>query len=219
MLKILFLEDDPIITDIVLEYLRTKKYSVDYAFDVEEAYQLAFTNKYDIFLFDVNVPNGNGFTLLKELRESKINTPTIFITALNSMDDMKIGFKSGCDDYIKKPFELDELELRLENIKRLYKLQDFIQIDKNIFLDKTKLHIIINNTKIAISNKELQVLEYISKNHTRLITHEELANNIWSFEESPSDATIRTYIKNLRFIIGAEKIITIRGAGYRFIKE
>lgn len=218
-MKILFLEDDPIIADIVNEYLEDKNYKVDYAFDIDEAQNFIEQNTYDLFLFDVNVPSGNGFSLLQDLRDNKINTPAIFITALNNIKDMKTGFKSGCDDYIKKPFELDELELRIDNIKRLYNLDEHIQIDTNIFLDRSKQKIQIDNKEQYLREKEFAILEYLAKNHQRTISHDELCQNIWSYDTIPSDATIRTYIKNLRQILGSQKIETIKGVGYRFIKS
>lgn len=218
MINLLFLEDDPILTDIIIEFLQNKEYNVDHAFDIDEANELIQNNKYDIFLFDVNVPNGNGFELLREIREYNINTPTIFVTALNSIDDMKKGFSSGCDDYIKKPFELDELELRLDNLKRLHNIASSIKVDDEFSIDRENLTVTIENVVSNLTQKEFKVLEYLIKNTTRIVSSEELVSNVWQYEDYPSDATIRTYIKKLRIILGNERIETIRGAGYRFIK-
>lgn len=219
MLKILFLEDDPIISDIILEYLTASHYSVDYAFDIKEAISFYEKNRYDIFVFDVNLPDGCSFELLELLRNSKNQTPTLFITALSDINSMKKGFESGCDDYIKKPFELDELELRLNNIKRLYNLESTYNLDTKIVLDKSKSIIVIENKEYTLSHKEIAILEYLSKNSDRLVSSEELIANIWVYDEMPTNATIRTYIKNLRHILGTSKIFNLRGAGYRFIKE
>jgi len=218
-MKVLFLEDDPIIADIVKEHLISKGYEVDYAFDINEAQQFIEYNIYDLFLFDVNVPDGNGFELLQSIRGSSNNTPTIFITALNDVEDMKLGFHSGCDDYIKKPFELEELELRINNIKRLYNLDSLVVIDKNIFLDKENFTIFIGDIKKPLREKEFLLLEYLAKNHARIISQEELCSNVWSYENTPTDATIRSYIRTLRAIVGSEKIETVKGVGYRFIKS
>ena len=203
-MKILFLEDDPIIAEIVNEYLESN-YEVNYAFNINEAINFIDQNTYDLFLFDVNVPDGNGFEFLKDLRNSGNTTPTIFITALKDMQDMKLGFNSGCDDYIKKPFELDELELRINNIKRIYKLDANIKLDQKLELDKSTSTLIYEDQKIALREKEFAILEYLAKNHQKIVSQEELINNIWSYDTMPSDATIRTYIKNIRKIIGSEK--------------
>ena len=217
-MKILFLEDDPIIAEIVKEYLESK-YLVDYAFDINEAIDFIDENSYDLFLFDVNVPDGNGFDFLKDLRDNGNTTPSIFITALKDVKDMKIGFDSGCDDYIKKPFELDELELRINNIKRIYKVDSNIKLDENIELDKSTSCLIINDQKINLREKEFLILEYLAKNHQKIVSQDELCQNLWSYDTCPSDATIRTYIKNIRKIIGSKKIETMKGIGYRFIKS
>lgn len=217
-MKILFLEDDPIIAEIVNEYLESK-YTVDYAYDLANATSFIAQNSYDLFLFDVNIPDGNGFEFLKELRSEGNTTPTIFITALKDVKDMKIGFKSGCDDYIKKPFELDELDLRIENIKRIYKLDSIIQLDEQIQIDRSKSLLILDGKEQLLREKDFAILEYLAKNHQKIVSHEELCQNIWEYDTMPSDATIRTYIKNLRKIIGSDKIKTMKGVGYRFIKS
>jgi len=219
MLKILFLEDDPIIADIIVEYLRENCYFVDYAFDIEEAMALIESKVYDIFLFDVNLPDGRSFELLELLRNSKNQTPTLFITALADIKSMKKGFECGCDDYMKKPFELDELELRLNNIKRLHNLEADYNLDAKIALNKSKSTITVAQTEYNLGNKEIAILEYLSKNSNKIVSSEELVANVWAYDEMPSNATIRTYIKNLRHIVGSSKILTTRGAGYRFIKE
>lgn len=217
-MKILFLEDDPIIKDIIIEFLQKQGYGVDYAFDIEEAIDFLDTNKYELFLFDVNVPGGDGFSFLSELRNSGDTTPTIFITAKNQIKDLQEGFESGCDDYIKKPFALEELELRINNIKRLYNLDSIIQISKDISIDSKLKHLLIDGKIEYIREKELAILIYFARNSDKIVSHETLVQNIWKYDEYPTDATLRTYIKNIRNLIGNEKIITIKGVGYRFIK-
>lgn len=218
-MKILLLEDDPIISDIIIEYLESNNYIVNYAFDIDEAQNFIESSSFDLFLFDVNVPSGNGFDFLKELRDEGNTTPTIFITALNNIEDMKIGFNSGCDDYIKKPFELEELELRINNIKRIYHLDNIVNIDTHISIDKSKHTLTIDNNIKHLRDKEILILLYLATHHNKSVSNEELSQNIWDYDNMPSDATIRTYIKNLRNAIGSTKIETIKGVGYRFIKS
>jgi len=103
-MKILLLEDDEILNEIISSFLLKKGYIVESLFDGVEAQDILYTKSFDLLLLDVNVPNINGFDLLKDLRGHNINTPTIFITSLNETEDLKEGFLSGCDDYIKKPF-------------------------------------------------------------------------------------------------------------------
>ena len=217
-MKILLLEDDLILNEIIQEHLIEKEHSVLSVFTGDDAQDVIYSKTFDILLLDVNVPNINGFELLNQLRKNGIKTPAIFITSANMLEDIEKGFESGCDDYIKKPFELKELDLRIENIKRLHNISSnsIIEISKNISLDKGNLIININETKVHIAQKESEVLEYLIQNKNKIVSIDELSTNVWAYEESPTASTIRTYIKNLRKIVGDESIINIRGVGYRF---
>ncbi|MCT7571284.1 response regulator transcription factor [Aliarcobacter butzleri] len=219
-MKILLLEDDLILNEIIEEYLISQEHEVITAFSGNEAQDYLYSQTFDLLILDVNVPFVSGFELLKELRTQNIKTPTIFITSLNMVEDMQKGFDSGCDDYLKKPFELKELDLRINNIKRLFNItpKELINISKDIFLDIQNLLIIKNNQKIHLAKKECEVLQYLI-NSSKTVSIEELSLNLWAYEDNPNDSTIRTYIKNLRKILGEEKIINIRGVGYRFNKE
>ena len=133
------------------------------------------------------------------------------------VEDMQKGFDSGCDDYIKKPFELKELDIRINNIKRLFNIDiKIIKIDENSYLDLQNLEINLNKNSFIISKKESEILAYLLNNPKKTISIEEIINNIWSYEDSVESSTIRTYIKNLRKILGEDKILNIRGVGYRF---
>lgn len=219
-MKILLLEDDLILNEIIEEYLISQEHEVITAFSGNEAQDYLYSQTFDLLILDVNVPFVSGFELLKELRTQNIKTPTIFITSLNMIEDMQKGFDSGCDDYLKKPFELKELDLRINNIKRLFNItpKELINISKDTFLDIQNLLIIKNNQKIHLAKKECEVLQYLI-NSSKTVSIEELSLNLWAYEDNPNDSTIRTYIKNLRKILGEEKIINIRGVGYRFNKE
>ena len=121
-MKILLLGDDLILNEIIEEHLISQKHEITTVFTGLEAQDLLYSQKFDLLLLDVNVPILNGFELLKELRQKEIYTPAIFLTSLNQVSDIEEGFKSGCDDYIKKPFELKELDIRINNIKRLFNI-------------------------------------------------------------------------------------------------
>jgi len=217
-MKILLLEDDLILNEIIQEYLESKNYEVVSTFTGDEAQDLLYCEKFDLLLLDVNVPNINGFELLKNLRSNNIKTPAIFITSLDMVDDIEKGFDCGCDDYIKKPFELKELNLRINNIKRIFNISPkaLIIISDEITLDVENLSINKKHNKTHISKKECEVLEYFIKNKNRVISVDELALNVWSYEHSPNSSTIRTYIKNIRKVLSDEIISNIRGVGYRF---
>jgi DNA-binding response OmpR family regulator len=220
-MKILLLEDDFILNEILLEYLQSLDYEVLSVFDGLEAQNMAYEQLFDLFILDVNVPLLDGFTFLKELRKRNINTPAIFITSLNSSEDLKQGFESGCDDYIKKPFELQELALRINNIKRLFNIENniHVQIAQEITYNTRTFELNNHGIKTTLPKKEAKILEYFLNNENKIISSDELSVNVWSYEEYPLSSTIRTYIKNLRKLLGDEAITTLKGVGYRFNKR
>jgi DNA-binding response OmpR family regulator len=217
-MKILLLEDDPTLSDIMKENLELSGFSVSLVMDGEAAMQAISNAKFDLFLFDINVPLASGLDVLKFAREYHYETPTIMITAYQDINHLKEGFALGCDDYIKKPFEYEELEQRIVNIKKRFNIdnQNDMQIDKNISFNLAKQEVIKEGSYEHLSQKEAEILNYLFTNANRVISSEELMQNIWIYDEIPSDATLRVYIKNLRNIIGKEHIKTIRGTGYCF---
>lgn len=217
-MKILLLEDDVILNEIIEEFLLSLNYEVITAFDGNIAEELIYEESFDLLLFDVNIPNITGFELLKNIRQNNINIPIIFITSRHTADDVKIGFNSGCDDYIKKPFELSELQLRIENVKRLRQIDNHgqIKIDNDTFYNYEKKVIIRNNEEFNLSKIESKILEYFLKNKNKTISIDEISVNNWLYDEMPESTTIRTYIKNLRKKLNDETITTLKGIGYRF---
>ena len=217
-MKILLLEDDVILNEIIEEFLLSLNYEVITAFDGNIAEELIYEESFDLLLFDVNIPNITGFELLKNIRQNNINIPIIFITSRHTADDVKIGFNSGCDDYIKKPFELSELQLRIENIKRLRQIDNHgkIKIDNDTFYNYEKKVIIRKNEEFNLSKIESKILEYFLKNKNKAISIDEISVNNWLYDEMPESTTIRTYIKNLRKKLNDETITTLKGIGYRF---
>lgn len=215
-MKILLLEDDTILTEILLEHLSERGYEVDTFFSGEDAYDGIISKHYDLLLLDVNVPMLNGFELLKTLKSQQINIPTIFITALSGGEDLKRGFDLGCDDYLKKPFELVELDVRIEHIRRIYNIESsLIDLGCGSFLDVKGFEIQKGDQKIKISKKELDIILYLFKHKDRFVSQSELIANVWLDSTSPLDATLRTYIKNIRAYLGKDAISTIKGVGYR----
>ena len=217
-MKILLLEDDVILNEIIEEFLLSLNYEVITAFDGNIAEELIYEESFDLLLFDVNIPNITGFELLKNIRQNNINIPIIFITSRHTADDVKIGFNSGCDDYIKKPFELSELQLRIENIKRLRQIDNHgqMKIDHDTFYNYEKKVIIRNNEEFNLSKIEAKILEYFLKNKNKTISIDEISVNNWLYDEMPESTTIRTYIKNLRKKLNDETITALNGIGYRF---
>ena len=216
-MHILLLEDDIILSELIEEFLIDIGYSVSCAYDGYEALDLIRDNSFDILLLDVGVPNLNGFELLKYLKEIDINIPAIYITSLSSAKDVEEAFNIGCDDYIKKPFELKELQVRLDYLKKMHKLDIKEYKFNNGSVYNFDLKTITKDDKeISLTLKEAQILEYFLKNSNRVVSLDELCSNIWGLENAPTYSTIRTYIKNLRKILGKDLLTTLKGVGYKF---
>ena len=222
MSKILLLEDDANLNETVTEFLQEKGHDVVSVHDGYEAQEKLYESKYDLLLFDVNTPGMNGFDLLKEARESDVVAPAIFITSLDSVDDLEKGFESGCDDYIRKPFALKELQIRVETLlKRAFyhESKELIKIAKDIAYDIKNNELIIQGKTVSLGHKESMLLKLFMKNEDEVIVHERIYKHLWDFDEEPSDTALRTYIKNLRKIIGKERIVSIKKQGYKFTAE
>jgi DNA-binding response OmpR family regulator len=217
-MKILLLEDDALLSKILTKHLK-KTYEVTAVYDGNSALEKVEENKFDLLILDSNVPGLSGLELIKELRSYNDTTPIIMITAYQDTLHLKTAFTNGCNDYIKKPFELDELDMRIENISRTFNIEqdNIIKISQYILFDATNNQIIRNEKTFSIAKKESEFLNYLVTNKNRTVSKEELTQNLWSFENMPSDATLRVYIRNLRALIGKEAIKTIRGMGYRLV--
>ncbi|HEY9189967.1 MAG TPA: response regulator transcription factor [Sulfurovum sp.] len=218
-MKILLLEDDIGLGDIMSEYLEDNDFELDLVYDGEEALDKAYETKYDLYIFDVNVPAIKGFDLLKTLRDNGDATPTIFVTSLNDIEDVSKGFESGADDYLKKPFELAELLLRIKNIqKRSYTQQrsNMIEIDKDISFDIETELLYVGEESISLPQKELKLLKHFLKHPNEIITFEDLYTVLWDYDETSSAESLRAHIKNLRKHLSKDMIHNLRGLGYRF---
>ncbi len=219
-MNILVLEDDIALSDIIAEYLRDNRFVVDIVYDGEEALSQAYECSYDLYVLDVNVPAIKGFDLLKMLRNKGDTTPAIFITSLNDIEDVSEGFKSGADDYLKKPFELAELLLRIKNIqKRSYAQQrsSTIKIDKNTIFDIDTELLKINGENIALPPKELKALKYFLQHANTTVSFEDLYRIMWNYDENASAESLRAHMKNLRKYFALDTIQNLRGEGYRFV--
>lgn len=220
--KILFLEDDANLNETVTEFLEESGYEVDSVYDGDEAADKIYENSYDLFLFDVNVPGTNGFELLKSSRENESKTPAIFLTSLNSIDNVSDGYESGCDDYIRKPFELKELLLRVKTlIKRefFHSKKEGVKIADDIEYDTLSNSLHVDGTEVQLQNKEAILLKLFLQRQNEVISHEVILNTLWGYDEVASDSALRTYIKNLRKIIGKQRIISVKKLGYKFTAE
>ncbi|HHO42233.1 MAG TPA: response regulator transcription factor [Epsilonproteobacteria bacterium] len=220
--KIFLLEDDATLNETIVDFLESKGYLVESVYDGIEAQDKLYETRYDLLLLDVNVPGLNGFTLLKDARDAGLQTPAIFITSLNSVDDLEEGFVSGCDDYIRKPFELKELFIRVETLLRrefFHESKNEISLGKGISYDISGNDLIVNGEHISLGNKESKLLKLFMQHIGEVLSHEFIYEHLWDYDEEPSDTALRTYIKNIRKIIGKDSIASIKKQGYKFVTQ
>ena len=217
-MKILLLEDDTILCEIIEEFLVENVLHVKKFYDGQKALEAIFSNKYDLLLLDINVPSMNGFELLEALREAHIDTPTIFISSLDQIKDVKKGFALGAEDYLKKPFELEELLSRIERTKKLHHIEqnEAIKLNDGAIYNPKTYKIVMDGVEHKLRKKEAQLLDFFIKNADKTISFETIIDEVWRYEEIPTHATIRTYIKNLRPYLLENQIENIKGVGYLF---
>jgi len=222
MSKILLLEDDANLNETVTEFLTEQGHDVISVYDGYEAQEKLYESKYDLLLLDVNTPGINGFELLKEAREQDVVAPAVFITSLDSVDDLEKGFESGCDDYIRKPFALKELKIRVETLLKrgfFHDAKELMTISETVQYDIKNNELIVDDKIVSLGNKESMLLKLFMKTEGEVLAHERIYKHLWDFDEEPSDTALRTYIKNLRKMIGKESIVSIKKQGYKFISK
>ncbi len=218
-MKILYLEDNINLSETVEEFLIEEGFNVVCAYDGDEALDIIYKENFDVLILDVNVPSINGFKLLKSLRDANIQTPAIFTTSLSGIDNLTNGYDSGADDYIKKPFVLKELLMRTKALlKREFKTSNSeLEISDNILFNTHTNELVIDNKLVQIHQKELLLLKLLLKHKNESVSFETIYQNVWSFDETHSEMSIRTYIKNLRKYLGKEKILSIKKVGYTLV--
>jgi two-component system, OmpR family, response regulator len=213
--RVLLLEDDAVLAEILSDFLE-ESYEVTHSYSAKWAVTLCGEEHFDLYIFDINLIEGDGLHLLRSLRECGDATPAIVITAFSDISYLSKAFKIGANDFIRKPFELEELSLRIENIKRYSGLQPFVKIDGDLRLDTQKHLLYKGDATVALSKKQSELLRYLWGNKSRVVSTQEILQNLWEYEEMPSEESVRTLIKELRREIGKERIINIRGEGYKF---
>lgn len=216
MARILLVEDDKILAETLQELLEDEGYCVTLAINANDAFEATYRHDFELFLLDVNIPDFNGFELLKMLRDSQNTTPAIFLTSLNDIASLSRGFEVGADDYVKKPFEFDELLVRIQAILRKSFNAKHNEFSYNSLTYKISTNELFNNDGlILLAPQEQKLLGIFFKNIDKTLTKQELLHELESINES-SDGALRVYIAKLRKI-GLE-IQTLKGTGYKLVK-
>ena len=222
-MKILVVADEKDLNRVITKHLKKNNYSVDSCFDGEQALDYVLYGEYNLIITDIMMPKIDGYEFIKQLRVKGNSTPVIMLTAKDSLDDKILGLDSGADDYIVKPFEFDELLARIRVLmRRNYGFAtNIIQVD-DVVLDISKKQVTRSGESIVLTGKEYEVLEYLFKNKTGIISREQILNHVWDYDYEGASNIIDVIIKNIRkkLDVGSKKPIihTKRGLGY-FVKE
>jgi len=216
-MKILILEDERILAVSMQEFLEDCGYEVDIYSSSDMAFDAIYEKKYDLLLLDVKVSGKeNGFELLRSLRKSNIMTPAIFITSLNNIEDLTKGYACGGCDYIRKPFDLAELRLRVEQAIKLHCFKSSavsIKLPFGYSYDSKKMKLYTeNNISIELGKTEKKILELLIKNRGLAVTYEMFWEEVW--EEWIEPTNIRVQVGNLRKKLKKDFIKNVRGVGY-----
>lgn len=207
-MAILLLEDDPVLGESLEALLEEHGFDVTWVVDGEEAAETAYAHPYDLYLFDINVPQLNGFDLLEALRRADDNTPAIFLTALRDIDSMTRGFNAGAEDYIKKPFDIDELLLRIE--ARIRPLGREQLVYKGIVYDTLHNRVTRDGHEIDLGDIQKAIWHRLVAHVGQTIDKTELLEML----DHPSDQALRFHISKLNQKLGI-KITNVRSVGYR----
>ena len=213
-MKVLLLEDEYALRISIEEFLEDIGYDVNGYSNGEDAYEAIYENTYDLFLLDVNVPGMNGFELLETLRKDGNKTPAIFITSMTEIQNLEEGYKKGCCDYIRKPFDLSELQLRMLQVCKnvFHKDEETLKLSEHLKYDIKQFTLTYKDENIALSRTEKDILGMLLKYHNQIVSISMLQDEIWGEYTDP--ANIRVQINNLRKKLPDDVIKNRRGLGY-----
>ena len=222
-MRILIVEDEFKIADVIASRLRQENYIVDVFGNGEEGLDNALTNIYDLIILDVMLPKVDGFKILEEIRREKINAKVIMLTAKSMIEDKLTGFNNGANDYLTKPFHIDELVARVNAQLRMDNVQvqkDYVEAgDLRLNIKNTTLTCTTNNESIEVVCKEFMLLEYLMKNQNQVLQKEQLYEKIWGLDNESESNNLEAYLSFIRKkikIIGSNvQIKAIRGLGYK----
>lgn len=223
-MKILLVDDERQLTEALSAILKQNKYSVDCVYNGQDGLDYASTGIYDLIILDVMMPVMDGFTMLKNLRQRKFDTPVLMLSAKSETFDKIEGLNNGADDYLTKPFNTEELLARIRALLRRKEVFTGDQLYFNdILLDRNTFELIKDDKKIILGKKEFQILEMLILNKGKSVDKEKLIEKIWGYDTNAEYNTIEVYVSFLRkkFVaVGAQtEIKSIRGLGYTLTEK
>lgn len=221
-MRILIVEDEYSLADVLAAALQKENYMVDKAYDGEDGLLQAMTGIYDAILLDIMLPKQNGYEVLRKLRQDKIQTPVLLLTAKSELDDKIKGLDFGADDYLTKPFEIRELLARIRAITR--RQGNYIETsvlhfgDLELNIKQCSITNAATLKSVQLGAKEFQLLELFLKNKNQIITREQIAEKIWGYDSNAEYNNVEVYIsftrRKMNFIGVSARIKAVRGIGY-----
>ena len=221
MKKILVIEDEKDIQNIIKAFLENAGYKVETADDGLDGINIIQKNKFDLILLDIMMPKIDGFVVCEMIRKNS-NVPIIILTALTDEESQLKGFDKLADDYITKPFSMPIVLKHIEAIlRRTDNRKENVSIlkYKNLVLNTENYEVFVDNKKIPLTYREYEILKLFLENQGKVFTRDNILNSIWSYDYYGDDKIVNTHIKNIRKKLGYDYIETVRGVGYRIVKE
>ncbi|OUV18464.1 MAG: DNA-binding response regulator [Verrucomicrobiaceae bacterium TMED86] len=223
-MKVLVVEDDAKLSGFIQKGLEAEGFVVDLCSDGDEGYSLATTREYDAMVLDIMLPGRDGLSILRNLREKRIETPVIVLTARGSLNERLDGLKLGADDYMMKPFFVEELAARLHVVARRASgdsrsILSVGAVSLNLLSREAK----VGETLIELSPREFALLSYFMRSPGRVFSRAQICEHVWNYHFDPGTNVVDVYIQKLRKKLGgdlsAQIIETVRGVGYRARKD
>jgi len=211
--RILILEDDRLFAESLQDWLEEEGYTVQLAHDPQSAYDYCYTQRYDLYLFDINLPFQNGLQTLRELREGGDETPVIFLTSREDRESLLEGFDVGAEDYLKKPVDLEELSARISVVLRRRERDAEQRLGPYVMQSRLR-DLLRDGQPIKLGRKVYDLLELLVT-RKEVVSLEEIRSYLWQPGEEASDGAIRVYITRLKKLF-PHAIENVRGVGYRF---
>ena len=213
-MKILLVEDDTMLNEMISEYITSTGHMIKSAKSGNESLEILNKEKFDLLILDINLPDIDGFTILEKMHEQKRMIPTIYISALIDIEDISRAFDLGCFDYLKKPFHLKELTLRINKIlKTRIVPQRHKRLSKHYSFDSENMTLLYNNEPHILPKRQLQIIELLALNRSLVVQYDMFRTYVWN-DDYIDNATIRAEVNRVKTVLKEDFIKNIRGSGY-----
>lgn len=218
--RILIAEDDQRIAYFLEKGLRGNGFTTKVAGDGDLAYALARSDEFDLLILDIGLPRRDGFTVLRQLREEGVMLPVVILTARDSVPDRVTGLEGGADDYLAKPFSFDELLARVRLRLRPERTPETtVLASAGLRLDLRSRRVEADGRQVDLSAREFALAELLMRHPDQVLTREQILSHVWGFDFDPGSNVVDVYVRRLRSKLGDDRIETIRGAGYRLLRD